>query len=793
MSKPRWIETGVFRTLRTATRARRLALIVGPQHGTASVSTRRELQDAVGEGDRASLADDARLKSEVDPALAALFTLKQPGLVTTAVCNALEASAPPADEIEGGLRIFGPDSKGLAGAWDRKGMFLCHLRGRAAEPDTLVLTGKDRKTLTKPDSRYQGFLRQGFSRTVLFTGFQLDDPGLIELLDDVSRTFNGHVPENIALVRAGTTDPAAALRAHMHYGMRVVEFPQSLTPSQALLELVTILEELEVPKPATGNPPPGFTELSAEFRAGVSAGDTDAFDAGDSSGWGFIAAAADAERKRASELSESLLQPTAEGKVRTSLLRAASGEGKTTLLRRVAWKLAESGERVFWREAGAGLPERYVPAEADDARAVFVCDDAQELGGLVTLLRSLAREGLGKARFLLGADTNEWERTGLDHRIRGDAELQDLTLDPVDADEAKALAEGLVARGRASDAAAAADALTSAEGVLLERIAVATGRGSLAEQVAARRAELPAADKPLLERAWLATALVHRHGMSLSKAHLAALLDVPADQLEAKVLAPLQGAVVRDQGGLRTPHPAIAAVVVAALSPGDDELDELAIALLAKLPEGSVADPHVFHRPSELIRARRQAPIPPLTLGRLFEAGEHAARKDVHFWFDRGRHDADFSRWEPALAAFDQALWKSPSDASEKEHNAVVQANRARCLQSLNRKREALQAVQDGLRFAPRDAALERMLEKLGGRKRGPGGPRGRGGDRGGDRRGGGGGRGGPGGGRQGGPGGGGRQGGPGGGGRQGGGGPGGGGPGGARRGPPAGAGGRRA
>ncbi|GJM20967.1 MAG: hypothetical protein DHS20C15_08820 [Planctomycetota bacterium] len=785
MSKPRWIETGVFRTLRNATRKRSLAIVVGPQHGSASVSTRRELQEAIGDGDRASLTDDARLQSEADPALAALYTLKQPGLITTSVCNALEVSAPPADEIEGGLRQFGPDSKGLKGAWDRKGQFLCHLRGRAADPDTLVLTGKDRKTLIKPDSRYQGFLRQTFSRTVLFTGFQLDDPGLIELLDDVARTFNGHVPENIALVPAGTTDPAAALRAHMHYGMRVVEFPAGLTHSQALLELATILEELEVPKPATGNPPAGFTELTADFRASVEAGKLEAFDAGDSSGWGFIAASADAARNVAAELGESLLQPTAEGKVRVSLLRAAAGEGKTTLLRRVAWTLAEAGERVFWREAGAGLPDRYVPAEADDARAVFVCDDAQELGSLGNLLRTLAAEGLGKARFLLAADTTAWERTGLDHRIRGGSEIQDVTLESPDEAEAKAFADGLVARGQASDAAAASAALSSTEGVLLEKLAAAAGRGSLAEQVNAARAALPEGDKPRLERAWLATALVHRHGMSLAPKHLAALLDMQETELEAALLTPLAGALVLDNGGLRTPHPALATTVVAALSPGDDELDELAIELLAKLPEGSVADPHVFHRPSELIRARRQAPIPPLTLGRLFAAGEHAARQDVHFWFDRGRHDADFSRWEPALAAFDQALWKSPSDASEKEHNAVVQANRARCLQSLNRKKDALQAVQDGLRYAPRDAALERMLEKLGGRRRGA--PSGRGGDRrGGGGRGRGGPGGGPGGGRQGGPGGGGRQGGPGGGGRQGG-------PGGARNGPPAGAGGRRA
>jgi tetratricopeptide (TPR) repeat protein len=207
----------------------------------------------------------------------------------------------------------------------------------------------------------------------------------------------------------------------------------------------------------------------------------------------------------------------------------------------------------------------------------------------------------------------------------------------------------------------------------------------------------------------------------------------------------------------------VAAAACRILAPDDATRDAIAIDLLRTLPGGSVSDATVFHRPSELIRALRHGQVAPLTVDKFFVAGENAAASDVHYWYDRGRFDEGLSRWEQALAHFDRALWRQPGAASDREHNAAVQGHRARCLQTLGRKAEAVQAVEDGLRLSPRDGVLERLAEKLGARRRdehggprrGPGGDRGardgagRGGFGGGGGRGGpGGGRGGPGGGR---------------------------------------------
>ncbi|MBM3984888.1 MAG: SIR2 family protein, partial [Planctomycetes bacterium] len=446
MSKPRWIDAGVFQALRAATRSRKLAIITGPRHGDAALTSRAQLKAALGDGDRAALAGDERCKSRADAGLSALYALRLPGFVTTCVSNAPEASA-----SEGGdkPRVFGPDTKGLNSAWERKEPFVVHLCGSAAEPATLVLAGKDRKALVAPESRYQHFLRVTFSRTVLFSGFDLADPDLIELLDDVSRTFNGHVPLNLALVPAGATEPSTALRASMHYATQLIEYPADRSPSDVLQELATLLEELEVPKPATGDPPRGFTEITSARRAAVPVADAltlELFDRGDSSSWESIKAGADAPRTVAAQVREFLVGPVEPGQLKIALVRGRQGEGKSALLRRVAWDLAEEGRRVFWREFGTGVPDRYVPEEREDAIAVFVADQAHELDNLPSLVNYLGAHGAGKARFLLAAEADEWDRSGLDHRIRRTSTILDVALAAPDEAEARALAEGLQRR-----------------------------------------------------------------------------------------------------------------------------------------------------------------------------------------------------------------------------------------------------------------------------------------------------------------------------------------------------------
>jgi tetratricopeptide (TPR) repeat protein len=456
----------------------------------------------------------------------------------------------------------------------------------------------------------------------------------------------------------------------------------------------------------------------------------DLFDRGDSSSWESIKAGADAPRSVASTVDEFLVGPVEEGQTKIALIRGRQGEGKSTLLRRVAWNLAESGRRVFWREFGVGMPDRYVPAEAEDAIAIFVADNADELDNLPSLVNYLAAHGAGKARFLLAAENDGWDRSGLDHRIRRTATILDVSLACPEASEAQAVAEGLAARkhlGEGLDPTAAAEAMRQGERCLMDRIAEARGKTSISAAVETRIAAL--ADKPegdLLRRAYLATALVHRFGMSLGRAHLAKVLELAEDELELRVLQPLDMSLVpAGPSAVRTRHPVVAADACEILAESDDVRNAMAIDLLKSLPGGSVSDQTVFHRPSELVRALRHGPLGPLMLDQFFVAGENAADNDVYFWFDRARADVGFTRWDEALAHFDHALWRQPGDTQEREHNAAVHAHRARCLVSLGRKKDALAAADEGLRLSPRDSVLLRLKEKLGGRRPAPAGRRG--------------------------------------------------------------------
>jgi hypothetical protein len=471
------------------------------------------------------------------------------------------------------------------------------------------------------------------------------------------------------------------------------------------------------------------------MRGAVPAADAtglDLFDRGDSSSWQSIKAGADASRSVAPQIAEFLVGAVEPGQTRIVLVRGRRGEGKSTMLRRIAWDLAEAGRRVFWREFGAGVPDRYVPQEDEGAIAIFAADDADQLDNLPSLVNYLAAHGAGKARFLLAAETGDWERSGLDHRIRRTTTIMDVSLACPEAGEAQAIAGGLQQRGRLAPGLtpeAAATAMVAGDRCLMDRIAEARGVGSVAAAVGARIAALDSKpDAALLRRAYLATALTHRYGMSLGRGHLATILGIPEEELEARVLGPLDKSLVpAGPGSVRTRHPVVAAAACEVLAPTDEERDEVVLALLSTLPGGSVSDETVFHRPSELIRALRHGPLAPLMLDKFFEAGSAAADNDVFFWFDRGRFDVGFSRWEPALEHFEKAMWKQPGDTLEREHNAAVQSYRARCLLSLHKKKEAHAAVLEGLRLSPRDSVLLRLEEKLGGRHRpfGGGGPRG--------------------------------------------------------------------
>ena len=103
------------------------------------------------------------------------------------------------------------------------------------------------------------------------------------------------------------------------------------------------------------------------------------------------------------------------------------GSGKSTVCKRVACKVAEAGDTVLYRAAGAGQPVESVAAlervlERTTGRTVVVVEDAMrpEASGVLEALRSFA--GDENVVFLLDARESEWyESTGTVTDARLDA------------------------------------------------------------------------------------------------------------------------------------------------------------------------------------------------------------------------------------------------------------------------------------------------------------------------------------------------------------------------------------
>jgi len=266
-------------------------------------------------------------------------------------------------------------------------MFVLRLCGAADEPGSLVLTSKDRKRWSRPDSRYQNFLRATFARTVLFSGFDPRRPRLHRAARDVGRGFSGHVPptwrscprEHRPVHRAAHLD---ALRHHARGNT-----PPELSPADALAEVATLLEELEVPNPRRQPaarlhrtehglpqhpcPPPTQTGSTSSIAAtscrGARSRPPPTRRAGGRPDPGVPGRHGRAGQK----------------KTKIALVRGRQGEGKTRCCA-ASLDLAADGRRVFWREFGAGGPDRYVRRRREGHRRLRR-DDADELDNLPSL------------------------------------------------------------------------------------------------------------------------------------------------------------------------------------------------------------------------------------------------------------------------------------------------------------------------------------------------------------------------------------------------------------------------
>ncbi len=165
---------------------------------------------------------------------------------------------------------------------------------------------------------------------------------------------------------------------------------------------------------------------------------------GTSPNWANIAQGDDAPRA----LTERLLDfasAAADPRQRIGVIIGLSGEGKTTVLMRAAWELAQAGYAVLWRHHGR-VSAPYQRAFAGGRRLIICADDLPWWEELPELVSDLHESGLPFV--LLGtARENEWLNSGLESPLKRLAHLEHFPLERLTAQEVDGLLERLERHG----------------------------------------------------------------------------------------------------------------------------------------------------------------------------------------------------------------------------------------------------------------------------------------------------------------------------------------------------------
>lgn len=278
------------------------------------------------------------------------------------------------------------------------------------------------------------------------------------------------------------------------------------------------------------------------------------------------------------------------------LIRAAGGEGKTTLLLQAAVDAArDEGVDILWRPSPRiSLSPEQIAGLDPQRQWLIVADDAENLVKVIAeSARLLHAESRANVDFLLAARDADWKSTGGDRQpwaqwlqhqpdilLRGVSEVD---AKAVVAAWARAGAAGLRELGREADAEKRAAALVKAVNDALQTANENRGDGSFFGGLLALRfgeAGLRAHVREFLMRlretpiqnsdqsladALLYVAACHGAGISgLDENVLAELVGVPRDWIGSRVVRPLgeEAAAVSGGGQVYTRHSQVAAAIL---------------------------------------------------------------------------------------------------------------------------------------------------------------------------------------------------------------------------------------
>ncbi len=316
---------------------------------------------------------------------------------------------------------------------------------------------------------------------------------------------------------------------------------------------------------------PTVRSLLEQARTTVATHTSQAFYNGTLPQWADIAAGYDVERDRLTDLQDFVESRAAlGGALPIALVLGRSGDGKSTLLMRLAAELNDRGDRVLWHEPNqrnqVALDLTALATLKTDRRVVVIIDDAHalDLEGLEQQVRSLHRDSAGLL-LVLGVRRELW--LGGRQLPQSIAQIQRFEIDRVsDAEIDRFLAayERAGELGKLvnlSPAARAAKFRQGADRQLLVMLLEAKYNESLTSYVQKTLNDLADRFSPKVVQACQLVAALHTFDLGFPARLLETILDV--DELETDILAKTDGWLISEGYGrlIQTRHPVIATVI----------------------------------------------------------------------------------------------------------------------------------------------------------------------------------------------------------------------------------------
>ncbi|HIP87919.1 MAG TPA: tetratricopeptide repeat protein, partial [Anaerolineales bacterium] len=421
-----------------------------------------------------------------------------------------------------------------------------------------------------------------------------------------------------------------------------------------------------------------FHLLDEAFRRAQHTRTPAAFYDGARPNWANIALKQDAHRRLYAEVWAFATGSDLPGQ-RMGLILGLAGEGKTTLLMRLAWGLAEAGYPVLWRHGGTLLPHCRIPL--DGQKPLILCFDSLDQepeNELISLLTDL--HDIGLPFVLLGtARRHEWRHAGIEGALRRLARFRAFHLGPLDPGEAKAILARLEEAGKLDALAPLSPAQRlkhfldrkKADGQLLP--ALLTARSGAADfeyfvlDVLEKVWKWPHGEFLLRGHAFISA--VHRFGFWLGRNLLARVLNLPEAEVAPRLLRPLEGElleVTEAERRLYTRHPVIAEV---AFRLATEELP---------LPEAEYLYEALFRALGALLQEHPEDPqrklltLLPLALQRrrlyeqarrLFDLATQADPGDVVTWLAWALMEAKSGNVERARELFERGTEADPGNS----------------------------------------------------------------------------------------------------------------------------------